>query len=59
MSVEKFYNNNKNLVIFPMLVLVKLVECLRVLKESVYQSIHQENGFLVQCLLGYGVYKCN
>jgi hypothetical protein len=39
-----------------MLVLVQLVESLRVLKESVYQSVHQENSFLDQCLLGYGVF---
>jgi hypothetical protein len=28
------------------LVLVKLVESFKVLKESVYQSIHQENNLL-------------
>jgi hypothetical protein len=39
-----------------MLVLVQLVERLRVLKEIVYKSVHQEKSFLDKFLLWYGVF---
>jgi len=45
------------LVSFPMLVLVCLVECLRMLRDWVHQSVHQENAFRLVPFEGYGIFQ--